>query len=189
VMMLSDGIIGQMMEKVELFQQQERLTKFESWASTGKTPDRERNVITSLDLDPARHERHNQKLQAKYKLMTENEVRFELIDGEDAEFLLIAYGSCARICQKAIKLARSKGIKAGLLRPITLFPFPTVEIHRLTSQLKGILTVELSAGQMIEDVRLAVEGRVKVALHNRMGGMVPSPEDVYNALLQSFSIR
>ncbi len=188
VMMLSDGIIGQMMEKVELFPQQERLTKFESWASTGKTADRERNVITSLDLDPARHERHNQKLQAKYKLITENEVRFELIDGEDAEYLLVAYGSCARICQKAIRLARSKGIKAGLLRPITLFPFPTMEIDRLTSQLKGILTVELSAGQMIEDVRLAVEGRVKVALHNRMGGMVPSPEDVYNALLQSFSI-
>jgi 2-oxoglutarate/2-oxoacid ferredoxin oxidoreductase subunit alpha len=188
VMMLSDGIIGQMMEKVELFPQQERLTKFESWAATGKTADRERNVITSLDLDPARHERHNQKLQAKYKLITEKEVRFELIEGEDAEYLLVAYGSCARICQKAIKLARSKGIKAGLLRPITLFPFPTVEIDRLTSQLKGILTVELSAGQMIEDVRLAVEGRVKVALHNRMGGMVPSPEDVYNALLQSFSI-
>jgi 2-oxoglutarate ferredoxin oxidoreductase subunit alpha len=188
VMMLSDGIIGQMMEKVELFPQQERLTKFESWATTGKTADRERNVITSLDLDPARHERHNQKLQAKYKLMTEKEVRFELIDGEDAEYLLVAYGSCARICQKAIKVARSKGIKAGLLRPITLFPFPTAEIDRLTSQLKGILTVELSAGQMIEDVRLAVEGRVKVALHNRMGGMVPSPEDVYNALMQSFSI-
>jgi 2-oxoglutarate/2-oxoacid ferredoxin oxidoreductase subunit alpha len=188
VMMLSDGIIGQMMEKVELFPQQQRLTKFENWATTGKTADRERNVITSLDLDPARHERHNQKLQAKYKLMTENEVRFELIDGDDAEYLLVAYGSCARICQKAIKLARSKGIKAGLLRPITLFPFPTVEIDRLTSQLKGILTVELSAGQMIEDVRLAVEGRVKVALHNRMGGMVPSPEDVYHALLQIFSI-
>ena len=188
VMMLSDGIIGQMMEKVELFPQQERLTKFENWATTGKTADRERNVITSLDLDPARHERHNQKLQAKYKLITEKEVRFELIDGEDAEYLLVAYGSCARICQKAIKLARSKGIKAGLLRPITLFPFPTVEIDRLASQLKGILTVELSAGQMIEDVRLAVEGRVKIALHNRMGGMVPSPEDVYNALLQSFSI-
>jgi 2-oxoglutarate/2-oxoacid ferredoxin oxidoreductase subunit alpha len=188
VMMLSDGIIGQMMEKVELFPQQERLTEFESWATTGKTADRERNVITSLDLDPARHERHNLKLQAKYKLMTEKEVRFELIEGDDAEYLLVAYGSCARICQKAIKLARSKGIKAGLLRPITLFPFPTVEIDRLTSQLKGILTVELSAGQMIEDVRLSVEGRVKVALHNRMGGMVPSPEDVYHALLQSFSI-
>jgi 2-oxoglutarate/2-oxoacid ferredoxin oxidoreductase subunit alpha len=188
VMMLSDGIIGQMMEKVELFPQQERLTKFESWATTGKTADRERNVITSLDLDPARHERHNLKLQAKYKLMTDNEVRFELIEGDDAEYLLVAYGSCARICQKAIKLARSKGIKAGLLRPITLFPFPTLEIDRLTSQLKGILTVELSAGQMIEDVRLAVEGKVKVALHNRMGGMVPSPEDVYHALLQSFSI-
>jgi 2-oxoglutarate/2-oxoacid ferredoxin oxidoreductase subunit alpha len=189
VMMLSDGIIGQMMEKVELFPQQPRLTEFDQrWAATGKTADRERNVITSLDLDPARHERHNQKLQAKYKLMTENEVRFEQIDCEDAEYLFVAYGSCARICQKAIRIARSNGIKAGLLRPITLYPFPTVEIDRLTAQLKGILTVELSSGQMIEDVRLAVEGRVKVALHNRMGGMVPSPEDVYHALLQCFSI-
>jgi 2-oxoglutarate/2-oxoacid ferredoxin oxidoreductase subunit alpha len=189
IMMLSDGIIGQMMEKVELFPQQPRFAEFDqSWATTGKTADRKRNVITSLDLDPAKHEQHNIKLQAKYRKMCENEVRYELIDGEDAEYLLVAYGSCARICQKAIRLARSKGIKAGLLRPITLFPFPTEKISELTTQLKGILTVELSAGQMIEDVRLAVEGRVKVALHNRMGGMVPSPEDVFHALLQSFSI-
>jgi 2-oxoglutarate/2-oxoacid ferredoxin oxidoreductase subunit alpha len=189
-MMLSDGIIGQMMEKVELFPQQPRFTEFDqNWATTGKTADRKRNVITSLDLDPARHEQHNLKLQAKYRKMCENEVRFELIDGDDAEYLLVAYGSCARICQKAIRLARAKGIKAGLLRPITLFPFPSEKINSLAASLKGILTVELSAGQMIEDVRLAVAGRVKVALHNRMGGMVPSPEDVYTALLQSFSIR
>lgn len=189
VMMLSDGIIGQMMEKVELFNQVPRFTEFDQkWATTGKTPDRERNVITSLDLDPARHERHNIKLQAKYQVMREHEVRFEAIECDDAEYLFVAYGSCARICQKAVKLARANGIKAGLIRPITLFPFPTDELARLSTRLKGILTVELSAGQMIEDVRLAVDGRVKVALHNRMGGMVPSPEEVNDALLKSFSI-
>ena len=189
VIMLSDGIIGQMMEKVELFEQMPRATEFDqSWATTGKTADRERNVITSLDLDPARHERHNHKLQAKYQLMRENEVRFETIACNDAEYLFVAYGSCARICQKTVKLAREKGIKAGLLRLITLFPFPTEKIAELTGQMKGILTVELSSGQMIEDVRLAAEGRVKVALHNRMGGMVPSPEEVLDALIKHFSI-
>jgi 2-oxoglutarate ferredoxin oxidoreductase subunit alpha len=190
VMMLSDGIIGQMMEKVELFDQVPRFTEFDQkWVTTGKTPDRERNILTSLDLDPARHERHNQKLQAKYELMRENEVRFEAIECDDAEYLFVAYGSSARICQKSVKLARAQGIKAGLIRPITLFPFPCNEIARLAAKLKGILAVEMSSGQMIEDVRLAVEGRVKVALHNRMGGMIPSPEEVLDALIKSFSIR
>jgi len=189
VTMLSDGIIGQMMEKVELFEQQPRLTEFDQkWATTGKTPDRERNIITSLDLDPARHEVHNQKLQAKYQLMREKEIRFEAIDCDDADYLLVAYGSCARICQKSIKLARAKGIKAGLIRPITLFPFPEPVLAQMAPRLRGILAVELSSGQMIEDVRLAVDGKVKVALHNRMGGMVPSPEEVLDALIRSFSI-
>jgi 2-oxoglutarate ferredoxin oxidoreductase subunit alpha len=189
VTMLSDGIIGQMMEKVEMFEQQPRFTEFDQkWATTGKTQDRERNVITSLDLDPARHEIHNQKLQAKYQLMRENEVRYEAIEFDDADYLFVAYGSCARICQKSVKLARAKGIKAGLIRPITLFPFPTDVLYQKAPKLKGILTVELSAGQMIEDVKLSVEGKVKVALHNRMGGMVPSPEEVYDALIKSFSI-
>jgi 2-oxoglutarate ferredoxin oxidoreductase subunit alpha len=190
IMMLSDGIIGQMMEKVEMFDQVPRFTEFDpTWTTTGKTPDRERNVITSLDLDAARHERHNLMLQAKYKQMQENEVRFEAIDCDDAEYLFVAYGSCARICQKSVKLAREKGIKAGLIRPITLFPFPSKEIARIAARLKGILAVELSSGQMIEDVRLAVDGHVKVALHNRMGGMVPSPEEVFDGLLTSFSIK
>ena len=189
VMMLSDGIIGQMMEKVELFPQQPRLTQFDqTWVTTGKTPDRKTNVITSLDLDPARHERHNQKLQAKYLKMRENEVRFEAIACEDAEYLFVAYGSSSRICQKSVKLARARGIKVGLFRPITLFPFPETEIGRMATDLKGILAVELSSGQMIEDVRLAVNGQVKVALHNRMGGMVPSPDEVCDALIKSFSI-
>jgi 2-oxoglutarate ferredoxin oxidoreductase subunit alpha len=189
VMMLSDGIIGQMMEKVEMFPQQPRFTEFDqTWATTGKTPDRERNIITSLDLDPARHERHNIMLQAKYQKMKENEVRYELIDCDDADYIFVGYGSCARICQKSVKLARAKGIKAGLIRPITLFPFPSEIIAEKAKTLKGILTVELSAGQMIEDVRLAVDGKVKVALHNRMGGMVMSPEETLDALIKSFSI-
>jgi 2-oxoglutarate ferredoxin oxidoreductase subunit alpha len=187
--MLSDGIIGQMMEKVEMFDQQPRFTEFDqTWATTGKPKDRERNIITSLDLDPARHEVHNQKLQAKYQTMREHEVRYEAIEVDDADFLFVAYGSCARICQKSVKLARAKGIKAGLIRPITLFPYPSEILARKASGLKGILTVELSAGQMIEDVRLAVDGKVKVALHGRMGGMVPSPEEVFDALIKSFSI-
>jgi 2-oxoglutarate ferredoxin oxidoreductase subunit alpha len=190
VIMLSDGIIGQMMEKVELFPQQPRLTEFDqSWATTGKSGGRERNIITSLDLDPARHERHNQKLQAKFQKMREEEVRYELYQCDDAEYVMVAYGSSARICQKAVKLSRAKGIKVGLIRPITLYPFPEEIIRTLTTRLKGILTVELSAGQMIEDVRLAVEGQVKVALHNRMGGMVPSPEEVSQALEDHFTIN
>lgn len=189
VMMLSDGIIGQMMEKVELFDQIPRLTEFDQqWATTGKTADRERNIITSLDLDPARHERHNQKLQVKYRKIRDNEVRYEAIDCDDADYLFVAYGSCARICQRSVKLARERGIKAGLIRPITLFPFPSVEIGRMAGKLKGILTVEMSSGQMIEDVRLAVDGKIPVALHGRMGGMIPSPEEVFEALIKSFSI-
>lgn len=190
VMILSDGIIGQMMEKVELFDQIPRVTDFDQqWVTTGKTPDRERNIITSVNLDPSVQERHNHKLQAKYQKMREEEVRFEAIECDDADYLFVAYGCSARICQKSVKLARAKGIKAGLLRPVTLFPFPSVEIERRAAKLKGILAVELSAGQMIEDVRLAVDGRVKVALHNRMGGMVFSPEEVVDALINSFSIR
>jgi len=187
VMILSDGAIGQMMEKVELSDQQPRATTFDQrWATTGKTSDRERNIITSLDLDPSRMELHNQKLQAKFASMQENEVRYEIIDCDDAEYLIVAYGSCARICQKTVKLARQKGIKLGLLRPITLFPYPTQIIREMTGRIKGILTVELSAGQMVEDVRLAADGKVKVAFHGRMGGTTPSPDEVLGVLEQQF---
>lgn len=190
VLILADGVIGQMMEKVELPEQRARTTEFDqSWVTTGKTPDRERNIIASVDLDPVKFEKFNHKLQAKYQKMQEEEVRYETIDCEDAEYIFIAFGCCARICQKAVKLAREKGIKVGLLRPITLYPFPTKQIQQLIPQLKGIMSVELSAGQMIEDIRLAVEGKTKVALHSRMGGMVPSPEEVVDALVNSFSIK
>jgi 2-oxoglutarate ferredoxin oxidoreductase subunit alpha len=187
VLILSDGAIGQMMEKVELSEQQPRTTSFDqSWVTTGKSPDRERNIITSLNLDPSKMELHNRKLQAKFAGMQEKEVRYERIDCDDAEYLIVAYGSCARICQKTVKLARQKGIKVGLLRPITLFPYPTKIIQEMTGKIKGILTVELSAGQMVEDVRLAVDGKVKVAFYGRMGGTTPAPNEVLGVLEQQF---
>ncbi|MFW5877830.1 MAG: 3-methyl-2-oxobutanoate dehydrogenase subunit VorB [bacterium] len=182
-MILSDGVIGQMMEKVEFFDQRPRLDEFDqSWAITGKTKERERNIITSLDLDPHKQEKHNIRLQAKYQKIQENEVRYEEFMLEDAEYVIVAYGSSARISQKAVKLAREKGIKAGLLRPITLFPYPKVQIAELAEKVKGFLSVEMSSGQMVEDVRLAVNGKVKVEHFGRYGGVIPSPDEVLQAL-------
>jgi 2-oxoglutarate ferredoxin oxidoreductase subunit alpha len=186
VMILSDGIIGQMMEKVELAPQETRLTEEEiikqcPWATTGKTPDRERNIITSLYLESQIQEQHNHVLQEKYKKM-EEDMMYEEFQCDDAEYLLVAYGSVARICQKSLEQARAKGIKVGLLRPITLYPFPTKPIAALAERVKGILTVEMSAGQMVEDVRLAVNGKVPVQFYGRMGGMIPSPEEIVRAL-------
>jgi 2-oxoglutarate/2-oxoacid ferredoxin oxidoreductase subunit alpha len=191
VMILSDGVIGQMMEKVELPEQQKRRTDKEviaecPWATTGKPSTRERNIITSLDLDPSKQEKHNHHLQAKYRKIQENEVRFETFNTEDAEYLYVAYGSSARIAQKSVQLARAKGIRAGLLRPITLFPFPTDEVARLAKQVKAMLAVEMSAGQMVEDVRLAVAGKIPVEHYGRMGGMLPSPEEIVTALEKTF---
>ncbi|RPH34490.1 MAG: 3-methyl-2-oxobutanoate dehydrogenase subunit VorB [Bacteroidales bacterium] len=188
VMILSDGVIGQMMEKVQLGEFKPRWTNeqiikmYGSWATTGKTPDRKHNIITSLELDSSRQEKFNHKLIEKYKVISENEVRFEEIACEDAEYLFIAYGSSSRICQKAIEIARAKGIKVGLLRPITLFPYPTKKIQSMLSKIKGILAVEMSAGQMVEDVRLAVEGKVPVQHFGRLGGMIPTPNEVVHAL-------
>ncbi len=182
VMILTDGLIGQMMEKVELFEQIPRATEFDQdWVATGKTPDRERNIITSLDLQAVQMEKRNLRLQEKYRKM-QAEVRFEEIACEDAEYLIIAYGSSARVCQKTIQQARDKGIKAGLLRPVTLYPFPTKAIQVLTEKVKGILSVEMNAGQMVEDVRLAVNGKIPVEHYGRFGGMVHSPNEVLEAL-------
>lgn len=187
VMILSDGVIGQMMEKVKLADPVPRRTDEElirecPWATTGKPTTRERNIITSLNLDPAKQEQHNIHLQEKYRRIEASEVLFETFQCDDAEYLLVAYGSSARIAQKSVQLARLKGIKAGLLRPITLFPFPKNEILKLAGQVKGILNVEMNAGQMIEDVRLAVGCKIPVEHHGRMGGMLPSPEEIVVAL-------
>lgn len=181
-MILSDGAIGQMMEKVWLKPQKERSKEILPWATTGKTPDRERNIITSLDLDPNKQEQFNIKLQKKYQEIQKKEVRYEKFQCDDAEYLLVAYGTSSRVSQRAIQMAREEGIKLGLLRPITLFPFPKNEIGELAKQVKGILSVEMSAGQMVEDVRLAVNGKVPVEHFGRMGGIVPTAEEVVENL-------
>ena len=188
VMMLCDGVIGQMMEKVKLADYQPRLTdkeiaeKYGDWATTGKPKTRNRNIVTSLELDPGRQEKFNQKLQAKYRTIEENEVRYEEFQTEDADYILVAYGSSSRICQKTVDLAREAGLKIGLIRPITLFPFPTKVIQKHLSHAKGFMSVEMSAGQMVEDVKLAVNGKVPVVHFGRMGGMIPSPNEVLEAM-------
>ena len=187
-LILSDGVIGQMMEKVQLSEYKPRWTDEEikkisgTWATTGKTADRDYHVVTSLELDSAKQEIFNHKLIAKYKTIEENEVRYELINCDDAEYVFVAYGSSSRICQKAVEIARQKGIKVGLLRPITLFPYPTKVIQSLAEKVKGFLAVEMSAGQMVEDVRLAVCGKVPVEHYGRLGGMIPTPNEVVKAL-------
>ncbi|MDR1886523.1 MAG: 3-methyl-2-oxobutanoate dehydrogenase subunit VorB [Prevotellaceae bacterium] len=184
VVILSDGVIGQMMEKVELSPVKPRWTDEEivrlhgDWATTGKTPDRKRNIVTSLDLDPHRQEQFNLKLQRKYREIERNETRYESLLCEDAEYLIVAYGLSARVSQKAMEMAREEGIKVGLMRPVTLFPYPYDAIAELVPHVKSILTVEMSAGQMIEDVALAAENRVPLYFHGRMGGMLPAPEDI-----------
>jgi 2-oxoglutarate ferredoxin oxidoreductase subunit alpha len=186
-MILTDGVIGQMMEKVRLPEQRRRRTDQEvreqcPWATLGKTPDRAPNVITSLELDSAMMEKNNERFQAKYRVIEEEEVRYEEVQCDDADYLLVAFGSAARICMKTIELARAEGLKVGLLRPITLWPFPTKELRRYADQVKGMLTVELNAGQMVEDVRLAVNGVVPVEHYGRMGGIIPTPDGVLDAL-------
>ncbi len=182
-MILSDGMIGQMMEKVELFDPIPRQENIDfPWALTGKTPDRDHRIVTSLDLDPLMMEKHNNQLIEKYQTLCDKEVRYEAMQCDDAEYLFVAYGSSARICQKAMKLARNEGLKVGLLRPITLYPFPTQIIKDLSESVKGFLSVEMNAGQMVEDVRLAVNGKVPVEHYGRLGGVIHSPDEVLEAI-------
>ncbi len=186
-MILSDGVIGQMMERVELPPFKKRRTEEEiieecPWATTGRTNMRKPNILTSLELQPKRMEERNLALQEKYKKISSLEVRYETKKCEDAEYLIVAFGSAARISETAMDMARSQGIKVGLFRPITLWPFPSKEIASIAKGKKGILSVEINAGQMIEDIRLAVNGNVKVEHFGRLGGIVPEPDEIVDAL-------
>ena len=186
-MILSDGVIGQMMEKVVLPPFKPRRTEEEilkecPWASTGCDGSRKRNVITSLELKSEVMEERNIHLQEKYKTIRENEVRYETKFMDDADYMIVAFGSAARIAEKAIEMARKKGIKVGLLRPITLWPFPSKEIEATAKNVKGILVAEINAGQMVDDVKLAVSGSVPVVHYGRLGGIVPEPEEMVNVL-------
>jgi 2-oxoglutarate ferredoxin oxidoreductase subunit alpha len=188
VMVLSDGLIGQMMEKVYLKDQKTRLTeqevyeKYGSWATTGRTGGRKQNIITSLDLQSEKMENRVHRLQDKYRQMEKEDLRFEKFNCDDADYAIVAYGSSARIASKAVDLAREKGYKVGLLRPITLFPFPKNQLKEMATKVKGILSVELNMGQMVDDIRLAVEHKVPVEHFGRTGGIIHTPEDILQAL-------
>ena len=187
VMILSDGVIGQMMEKVVLPPFKPRRTEEEvrkecPWATMGRTKDREPNILTSLELKPEVMELRNIHLQEKYQTIRDNEVRYEAQQCDDADYIIVSFGSAARIGEKAVELARAEGIKVGLFRPITLWPFPSKEIAAAAKGKKGILVSEINAGQMIQDVKLAVNGALPVEHFGRLGGIVPDPEEIVNVL-------
>ncbi len=180
VMILADGIMGQAMEPVEQRFRKLPRQSFE-WALTG-ADGRPPRVIKSLNLQAEELERHNLELQAKYARIRAREVRWAGEALDDADLVVVAYGTAARVARTAIERARAEGLRAGLLRPITLWPFPEAPLAELAERVRGFLAVELSGGQMVEDVRLAVAGRRPVTFHGRMGGMVPTPHDVTEAL-------
>lgn len=186
-MILSDGVIGQMMEKVVLPPYKPRRTEEEiakecPWATMGCTNGRKPNIMTSLEMQPEVMEQRNLALLRKYQQIKDNEVRYEKTLCDDAEYIIVSFGSAARIAEKAVELAREEGIKVGLFRPITLWPFPEKEIAALAEGKKGILSAEINAGQMIEDIRLAVNGKVPVEHFGRLGGIVPGPDEIVEAL-------
>lgn len=181
VMVLADGMIGQMMEAVE-FNKKEATRQLEpkTWATTGTKGEREHNIINSLYLEAAELEKHNHKLQAKYDIIEKTEARYENLMVEDAEIVLVAYGTTARIVKNAVLQLREEGIKAGLIRPITLWPYPVEAFKGLVA--KNMLCVEMSMGQMVEDVKLAVECKIPVHFTGRVGGMIPEPTQVINVV-------
>ncbi len=185
-MLLSDGAIGQMMEKVVL-PDPIPYTPDKPWATTGKTPDRERNIITSLFIQAEVMEKVNLKLQEKYKKIKENEVRYEEYQLEDAEFVIVSFGLCSRISKKVVDTARSAGIKMGLFRPITLWPYPEKPIEELAGrpQTRFFISIEMNAGQMVEDVRLSVNGQKPVYFYGRTGGIVPTPDEILNHIREN----
>jgi 2-oxoglutarate ferredoxin oxidoreductase subunit alpha len=175
-LVLLDAILGQMIEAIEIPDWQPRITP-KPWATNG-AKGRDGNVINSLYIVPSQLEEVNLRMQAKYAHAAEHLTRSQSILTEDADVVIVAYGSTARICRTVVQMAREEGIRVGLLRPITLYPFPTPAIRSLAEQGKQFLTVEMSSGQMVEDVRLAVNGTSEVAFYGRTGGMIPTPEEI-----------
>jgi len=182
VMVMGDGMLGQMMEPVEFIDRPAKKLSVKDWAANGLNGRKTHNIINSLFLDPDTLEQHNIHLQAKYAEITKNEVRYEMINCEEnCDLILVAYGTTSRICKNVVKWATKEGLNVGLIRPITLWPFPIEAFEKTITKTKyGYLSVEMSCGQMVEDIRLAVEGRKPVAFYGRSGGVVPHPTDILN---------
>ncbi len=183
-MILADGTMGQMMEPVSLDFEIEQAPE-KPWATTGTKMEREHNIVNSLFLSPEKLEEENFKRYERYKYIEENEAMYEEYMMDDAEICITAFGIAARVAKNAINEAREMGIKVGLIRPITLWPFPSVPFKKAADKVKEIISVELSMGQMIEDIKLASECKVPVTLCNRVGGMIPSPEQVLEAIVKA----
>jgi len=181
VMLLGDGALGQMMEPVE-FRPVELLAPAKPWAATGLKGRSKPNVINSLYIQADALEKHNIHLQQKYSVIRDNEFRYETIHTEDAELVLVAYGITSRIAHSAMNKARKQGMKVGLFRPITVWPFPAQPLAELAVKAKAFLALELSAGQMVEDVRLAVNGLRPVSHYGRLGGMIPTPNEILDQI-------
>ena len=177
-MIMGDGILGQMMETVEFREKEDIVSIDKPWALTGTKMEREQNIITSIYIDPEVLENHNLKLQRKYKTIEENEKRVEIFNCEGADIIITAFGTVARIIKNVIKMAEKESIKVGLIRPITLWPFPNEAFEKYATVPKAFLSVELNAGQMVEDVRLAVNGKNEVFFYGRMGGMLPTQREI-----------
>jgi 2-oxoglutarate ferredoxin oxidoreductase subunit alpha len=187
VVVLADGSLGQMMEPAELPPMREvrKFSERPEWALTG-ADNRDPNVISSIYIDPVVEEVFNLKLVEKQKQIEANEVRYKEVMLEDAEVAVVAFGTAGRIAQSAIKSARDEGLKVGLFRPISLYPYPYERVKALADQVDSILVVEMNSGQMLEDVRLSVEGHVPLHFHGRLGGMVPMPDDVLEEIHKIF---
>ncbi len=186
VLVLVDGLIGQMMESVDLDKPiKKRNLKPKDWATTGtKNHPGRRNIANSLFLDPAKLEKHNIHLQEKYKEIKKNETLYELVNmEEDPDYVIVAYGTMARICRSSIKMLKEKGINVGMIRPITVWPYPEKAFDKIPESTKGILCCELSMGQMLDDVLISNKGRHKVGFFGRSGGMIPDPEEIVDAII------
>ena len=184
VMLLADGTMGQMMEPVEIHTPE--IHEYDkSWAVTGTKNARVHNIINSMSLDPYELEQMNIERFERYRVIQENEVMAEEYRMDDAQICVVAFGIAARVAKNAINEARKNGVKVGLIRPITLWPFPKQALAKAAERCESFISVELSMGQMIEDVRLAIECRRPVALCNRAGGVIPSPEEVYAKIMEA----
>ena len=184
VMVLADGLIGQMMESVDMNKPvKKRHIEPKSYATTGTDNHEGRNIINSLGLDPVFLEKHNIHLKNKYNEIIKHETQYEMINMANAEYVIVAYGTTARICRSAIESLKEKGINVGMIRPITLWPFPRKAFNFIPKSTKGILVCEMSMGQMIDDVFISNQGRLPVGFYGRAGGMVPEPEEIVEAIL------
>lgn len=183
VTMLSDGAIGQMMEKVVLPDPIEYKPN-KPWATTGKTKDRERNILTSLYIQSEDMEKKNRKLQKKYEEIKKNEVRYEEYQTDDAEIIITSFGLTSRVCKKTVDIGRKEGMKIGLFRPQTVWPFPWEKLSEIADidHVKFFISIEMNAGQMVEDIKLAVCGKKPVHFYGRMGGIVPDPVEILDQI-------